>query len=479
MTVRAFNPRAHDALADEHLQSALSRARRGFVEKRAKAAGAEPDFELMRDQAREVRERSLAQLETRLARFEREVEAAGGQVHWAETPEELRRIVVGICEAAGARHVTKGKSMVGEEAELNHALEAAGITPWETDLGEYIIQLAGERPSHIVAPALHKTRGQVAELFRSAHDRGERELQAIRDIVDEARSVIRERFLAADVGITGANLLIAETGTAVLATNEGNGDLTACLPKTHIITTSFDRVVPTWEDASKILRVLARSATGQPITTYTSFFSGPRRADSHSGPEAFHIVLLDNHRSEILGSEFREMLHCIRCGACMNHCPVYQSVGGHAYNSVYPGPMGAVLSPLLRGEPEDYELANASTFCGRCEEVCPVRIPLPDLMRKLRVREARELPRPLATRLALAAYAGLARHNALWRPLTRVASRILALLARRRGVVRRLPGLGAWQRYRELPAPQGDSFQAQWRQHTRVRSGTPDQEEGK
>lgn len=479
MTARGFNSRAHAALADEQLQSALSRARRGFVEKRAKAARAEPDFERMRDQAREVRERSLAQLETSLARFEREVEAAGGQVHWAETPEELRRIVVEICQATGARHVTKGKSMVGEEAELNRALEAAGITPWETDLGEYIIQLAGERPSHIVAPALHKTRGQVAELFRNAHDRGERDLQAIRDIVDEARAVIRERFLAADVGITGANLLIAETGTAVLATNEGNGDLTACLPKTHIITTSFDRVVPTWEDASKILRVLARSATGQPITTYTSFFSGPRRPDSQSGPEAFHVVLLDNHRSEILGSEFREMLHCIRCGACMNHCPVYQSVGGHAYNSVYPGPMGAVLSPLLRGEPEDYELANASTFCGRCEEVCPVRIPLPDLMRRLRTKEARELPRSLFGRLSLASYAGIAGRPRLWRSLMPVASRILAFLSRGRGVVGRLPGLGGWQRYRELPAPQGESFQARWRRRTRARSSVADQRGGK
>ncbi|WP_116364088.1 lactate utilization protein B [Parahaliea mediterranea] len=459
--VRQFNTRAHKALADSQLQRALAKARSGFVDKRAHAAASEPDFEHMRDQAREVRQRALANLAMCLEQFEQQVLAAGGQVHWAETPDDLRRIVIDICRDSGARAVTKGKSMVGEEAHLNVALEAAGITPWETDLGEYIIQLAKEPPSHIVAPALHKTRGQIEHLFRDAHRLGERALDEVSQLVDEARAVIRERFLNADVGITGANMLIAETGTAVLVTNEGNGDLTARLPRTHIITTSFDRVVPTWDDASKIIRVLARSATGQPITSYTSFFSGPRAGNEQDGPDQFHVVLLDNHRSALLGTEFETMLHCIRCGACMNHCPVYQAVGGHTYNAVYPGPMGAVLSPLLRGAPQDDALPNASSFCGRCEAVCPVRIPLPGLMRKLREREQQQTP-AIASRWLLRLHARLSRHPALYRSLTGWGSRALALAAGGRGRLRRIPLLGGWSRERDLPAPQGGSFQQQW-----------------
>ncbi|GAB3272650.1 LutB/LldF family L-lactate oxidation iron-sulfur protein [Parahaliea aestuarii] len=468
---QTFIARAGGALDDSQLQSALAKARSGFVDKRATAIAAEPDFETMRDQAREVRQRSLANLATCLEQFEQQVNAAGGQVHWAESTDDLRRIVIDICEQAGAKTVTKGKSMVGEEAALNEALEQAGLTPWETDLGEYIIQLAHEPPSHIVAPALHKTRDQVAELFRDAHALGERDLGEVRALVDEARAVIRERFLSADVGITGANLLIAETGTAALVTNEGNGDLTARLPRTHIITTSFDRVVPTWEDASKIFRVLARSATGQPITAYTSFFSGPRAEGEQDGPESFHVVLLDNHRTEILDSEFREMLHCIRCGACMNHCPVYQSVGGHTYDSVYPGPMGAVLSPLLRGYAQDDELPNASSFCGRCEEVCPVRIPLPGLMRKLREREMVQEKPPWLTRRMLAAFGWLAQRPVLYRYLTGAGTRVLATLGRRRGALRSLPLASAWTAHRDLPAPQGASFQLRWARAQRKAEG--------
>ncbi|TXS90273.1 iron-sulfur cluster-binding protein [Parahaliea maris] len=468
---QTFIARAGAALDDPQLQSALARARSGFVDKRASAIAAEPDFDLMRDQAREVRQRSLSNLAACLEEFEQQVTAAGGQVHWAESTEDLRRIVIDICLRAGAQTVTKGKSMVGEEAALNQALEQAGLTPWETDLGEYIIQLAHEPPSHIVAPALHKTRSQIADLFRNAHALGERDLGEVSALVDEARAVIRERFLSADVGITGANLLIAETGTAALVTNEGNGDLTARLPRTHIVTTSFDRVVPGWEDASKILRVLSRSATGQPITAYTSFFSGPRAQGEQDGPENFHVVLLDNHRTDLLASEFREMLHCIRCGACMNHCPVYQNVGGHAYDSVYPGPMGAVLSPLLRGYSQDDELPNASSFCGRCEEVCPVRIPLPGLMRKLRERETLEKKSSWLSRRLLAAFAVVARKPVLYRHLTSAGTRLLGAVGRRRGVLRTVPLASGWTRYRDLPAPQGASFQQRWAREEGTKAG--------
>ncbi|MYM63350.1 LutB/LldF family L-lactate oxidation iron-sulfur protein [Pseudomaricurvus sp. HS19] len=460
-----FIVRSQEALTNEQLQSALAKAGGGFVARRQSAIDQVPDFEQMRDQAQAVRQKSLANLDIYLAYFEQQVEAAGGKVHWARSPEDLRRIVIGICQQAGARTIAKGKSMVGEEAHLNAALEAAGMIPWETDLGEYILQLAQEPPSHIVAPALHKTKAEIEALFRNAHQLGERDLQEVKAIVDEARDVIRERFLTADVGITGANMLIAETGTAVLVTNEGNGDLSSCLPKTHIITTTFDRVVPTWEDASKIIRVLARSATGQPITSYTSFFSGPKGENDHDGPEAFHVVLLDNHRSEILASDYREMLHCIRCGACMNHCPVYQAVGGHAYDSVYPGPMGAVLSPLLRGYPQDYELPNASSFCGRCESVCPVRIPLPGLMRKLREQERQVAPPPRVNRTLLSSFAWLASKPALYRRLTSAGSWLLHKLGRGKGRLHKVPLARGWSQQRELPLPQGASFQSQWEQH--------------
>lgn len=457
------------ALADKNLQQALARAQSGFVEKRARAVASVPNFSAMCDRAQQVRQKSLNNLDTYLLQFEEKVIAAGGHVHWASTPKEMREIVVQLCEQAGAKRVTKGKSMVGEEVYLNEALERANIEPLETDLGEYIIQLAKEKPSHIVAPALHKTREQIKTLFLHQHQLGERDLTEVQDIVNEAREVIRDHFLTADVGITGANILIAETGTAVVVTNEGNGDLTATLPKMHIITSSIEKVVENWNDASAIIRVLARSATGQDITSYTSFFTGPKKEKDRDGPESFHIVLLDNQRSEILGSEYKEMLQCIRCGACMNHCPVYQAVGGHTYNSVYPGPMGAVLTPLLFKEKISakpkayYQLPNASTFCGRCESVCPVRIPLPGLMRKLRDQEQREGGANKLGRLLNKLFCALASRPKLYRILTNIGSKAMSILGAKKGRFKRFPFFAGWTRYRDFPAPTGGSFQSQWR----------------
>ena len=456
----AFIARSREALADATLQGALAKARPGFVHKRRSAIEQVSNFDALRDKARDVRQRALRDLDIYLAIFEKRVNDAGGQVHWASSTADLRRIVIDIARAAGARTATKGKSMVGEEAELNRALEKAGIQPVETDLGEYILQLADEAPSHIVAPALHKTRGQISELFYRDHALGERSLESVKDIVDEARQVIRQHYIEADIGITGANILIADTGTCVLCTNEGNGDLTASLPDTHIVTTSLDKVVASWDDASAILRVLARSATGQPITTYTTFY-GPRQAGDLDGPANFHVVLLDNGRSQLLGSEFQEMLQCIKCGACMNHCPVYQAVGGHSYHSVYPGPMGSILTPLLRGEPGDSSLAEASTFCGRCQEVCPVRIPLPDLLRKIRDRKQRQHPRNLAA-TGVKAFMWLARRPRLYRRLTSAATRLLRAAAGSRPRWHSLPGLGRWTQHRDFPVPGGKTFQQQW-----------------
>ena len=302
---------------------------------------------------------------------------SGGRVHFAPSAADARDIVLKICKDAGASLVTKGKSMVSEEIGLNAHLEATGIEVAETDLGEHIIQIRHDAPSHIVAPVIHLNKEEIAEDFVRAH-RGlpqDRSLSAVPDLVAEARAVLREKFVSADVGITGANLLIAETGSSVIVTNEGNGDLTGTLPKVHIVIASIEKLVPTLEDACTVLRLLARSGTGQEITTYTTFATGPARDGDPDGPRQYHVVLLDNGRSEMLGGDFRAMLRCIRCGACLNHCPVYGTIGGHAYGSLYPGPMGAVLTPALYGIDHARDLPNASSFCGRCEEVCPMAIP--------------------------------------------------------------------------------------------------------
>jgi L-lactate dehydrogenase complex protein LldF len=361
--------------------------------------------------------------------------------------------------------VTKGKSMISEEIGLNAALEAAEIEPVETDLGEYIIQLRGETPSHIIAPAVHLTKEQVEADFRRAHrDLPEgRDLSRPEQMLTEARGILRDKFLIADVGITGANFLIAETGTSIIVTNEGNGDLTQILPKVHIVIASLEKLVPTLEDASQLLRVLARSATGQDMSVYTTLSTGPRHQGDLDGPEEYHVVLIDNGRSAMLGGEFQDMLRCIRCGACMNHCPVYHAVGGHAYGSVYSGPMGAVLTPSLTGVENSGQLPNASTFCGRCEAVCPVRIPLPGMMRHWREREFERRLSPASVRYGIGLWAFFAKRPTLYRLTTDLAMRALHLIGGARGRFASLPFAGGWTRYRDFPAPQGATFQSRWR----------------
>ncbi|MBO0753043.1 MAG: lactate utilization protein, partial [Bradyrhizobiaceae bacterium] len=338
-----FPDNARRALADPDLQGALKFVEVNFIARRREAAGRLPEFEQLRDGARDIKDHTLAHLDLYLEAYEQRVIAQGGHVHYAVTAADARTIILDICRRLGARTVTKGKSMIAEEIGLNDFLEDNGVAPVETDLGEYIIQLRHEMPSHIIAPAVHLTKAQVEGDFRRAHTH----LPAGRNLVEpasllaEARGVLREKFLTADVGITGANFLVAETGTSVIVTNEGNGDLTQTLPKAHIVLASLEKLVPTLEDLSQLLRVLARSATGQEMSVYTTLSTGPRRAHDPDGPGEYHVVLLDNGRSSMVGGEFRDMLRCIRCGACMNHCPVYHAVGGHAYGWVYPGPMGA------------------------------------------------------------------------------------------------------------------------------------------
>lgn len=459
-----FKENAHRALHDPALQRALGNVETGFIGKRRKAAAKLPEFEALRDSARDIKNHTLAHLELYLEAYEAKVTAAGGHVHFAPTAADARDIVASICKRLGAKTVAKGKTMISEEIDLNEHLDAIGVKPVETDLGEYIIQLRGERPSHIVAPVIHLNRDQIEANFRAAHTglAADRDLSAPESLLAEARGVLRQKFLAADVGITGANFLVAETGTSIIVTNEGNGDLSQTLPKAHIVLASIEKLVPTLDDAAQMLRVLARSATGQEISVYTTFSTGPRRPGDVDGPEEYHVVILDNGRSAMLAGEFREMLRCIRCAACMNHCPVYHAVGGHAYGWVYPGPMGAVLSPSLIGVEKAGHLPNASTFCGRCESVCPVRIPLPKLMRHWREREFERNLSPAPVRSGLAVWAFFARRPRLYRLATRLGMGALGLLGRNRGRFRALPFAGGWTDTRDLAAPQGSTFQARW-----------------
>jgi L-lactate dehydrogenase complex protein LldF len=460
-----FKERARHALHDPQLRRALTHVEAGFVERRAKAVAALPEFEALRDQVKAIKDHTIAHLDLYLEAYEEKVRESGGEVHYAETAADARDIMLRLCRDAGARTVTKGKSMVAEEIGLNEHLAANGVTPVETDLGEYIIQLRDEPPSHIIAPAVHVTREQIEADFRRAHPflPADRDLSEPSALLGEARAVLRERFLSADVGITGANFLIAETGTSVIVTNEGNGDLTQNLPRVHIVLATIEKITPTLEDVSQILRVLARSATGQEVSVYTTFSTGPRRDGDPDGPDAYHVVILDNGRSAVLGTEFQDMLRCIRCGACLNHCPVYQEVGGHAYGWVYPGPMGAVLSPMLIGVDKAGHLPNASSFCGRCEAVCPMKIPLPNMMRHWREREFERHLTPKRYRQGLKFWAWFARRPRMYAWATGLAMRVLGNFRWRRGRYRWLPFAGSWSEHRDMPAPEGMTFQDMWR----------------
>ncbi len=460
-TCRTFQENARKALDDTRLQAQMARTiKDGFQQKRLKGMSRLPEYEALRDAARDLKNHVLDHLDAYLLRFEAEVVKAGGQVHWARDADEARAIILKICQEANAKTVTKGKSMITEEIALNDHLAAHGIEPVETDLGEYIIQLRHELPSHIIAPALHLSKEQVAETFKENHTHlnADRDLSEAPTLLKEARAELREKFLAADVGITGANMFIAETGTAVIVTNEGNGDLTQSLPPVHIAVSSIEKVVPTLDDATLLLRLLARTATGQEQTVYNTFFTGAKRPDDPDGPQDFHMVLLDNGRSELLASEFRDILRCIRCGACINHCPVYGVTSGHAYGWVYPGPVGSVLTPHFVGIDEAHQLPGASTFCGRCEEVCPVRIPLPQLLRNWRVRAFQRGHPGGLQRLGLKIWVMFAKRPALYRRALSVGIGVLKRIAGKRGAYRWLPGAGGWTKTRDLPAPQGGTF---------------------
>src|SRR5512134_1077614 len=456
ITSMHFKATASTKLSNANLQAALRRLQGNFVRGRADRVAELGNYEEIRSAAAAIRDRALADLDLYLQEFERNAVARGAVVHWAETREDVNRIVTGLATQYGVRKAVKSKSMVSEECALNDALEAAGVEVVETDLGEYILQLAKEPPSHIVAPVVHKTRDEVSDLFEAKH-RTPRKTD-IAALTREAREMLRRDFLTAGMGISGANFIVAETGSTLIVTNEGNGRLVTTLPRVHVAITGIEKVVPTLEDVSTLMRLLPAHGTGQTISNYISVTTGVKGEGDRDGPEHFHVILLDGGRAEMLGSDLQPMLRCIRCGACMNHCRVYQSVGGHAYGWVYPGPMGSVLTPSYVGLANALDLPNAATFCNQCGVVCPVKIPLPDLMRKLRERQFEERLKPWPERLALALWGWVALRPAIYAMMTALGARMLSFVGGRGKLIHRLPLAAGWTDGRDFPAPQGRTF---------------------
>lgn len=456
-----FKARAHEKLADRDLQSALNRLQGNFVRGRAQRVAELDNFEAIRDAAAAIRDRVLASLDIYLEEFERNAAARGAQVHWAETSEEVNRIVCDIARRHGVRKAVKSKSMVTEECALNDALEAAGIEVMETDLGEYILQLARETPSHIVAPVIHKTRDAVSDLFAEKH--GTSRKTDIAELTREARDRLRGHFVTADMGISGANFAIAETGSTLIVTNEGNGRMVTTLPRVHVAITGIEKVLPTLEDAATLMRLLPAHGTGQSISNYISVTTGVKGEGEQDGPEHFHIILFDGGRTRLVGTELQPMLRCIRCGACMNHCPVYQSVGGHAYGWVYPGPMGSVLTPSYVGLENALDLPNAATMCNQCGVVCPVKIPLPDLMRKLREQQFERKLKSWTERAAFSLWRWVAERPGVYALATAMGARLLAFMGGRDRLIHRVPMAGGWTAGRDIPAPQGATFRELYR----------------
>ncbi|MCX7176665.1 MAG: LutB/LldF family L-lactate oxidation iron-sulfur protein [Proteobacteria bacterium] len=466
-----FKARAGQKLADVLLQENLGKAKSRFVGMRAKAIVEVDDFEATREAAKLLRNRSLDDLDLWLEQFEQQATRRGATVLWARDSAEICKLVIDIAQRHGVKKITKSKSMLSEEAGLNLALEAAGIQPVETDLGEYILQINdNEPPSHIIAPVFHKSKEEISALFARTHRRPA--LTDIQALTREAREVLRPHFLSADMGISGGNFLVAETGSVALVTNEGNGRMVTTLPKVHVVVTGIEKVIPTLEDLSTLMRLLPRSATGQSISNYFSLLTGVKKPEESDGPEHLYFILVDNGRADLVGGEFAEMLRCIRCGACMNHCPVYQTVGGHAYGWVYPGPMGSILTPLFTGLENAIDLPQAATLCNQCGVVCPVKIPLPDLLRKLREKQMERRLRPLTERLALLAWGWMARHPRLYALGTKIGVRYLQWLAHdgeRNDRIRILGMATEWTRGRDFPAPEGKTF----REMYAARKGNP------
>lgn len=450
-----------EALGNQKLQSALSMLSDTLGQRNKDAFAELKDSSLLRDRARAIKDATLAELDRHLETLEASVQRRGGQVHYADDGADACQIIARIIRAAGGRHVVKSKSMTTEEIHLNHALEAEGFHVVETDFGEYILQVAGQRPSHLVAPAVHLRVPQVAEIL--SRDAGEALPEDPEQLAAYARRTLRKEFARADVGISGANFAVAETGTVVLVTNEGNGRLTTSLPRVHIAVLGMEKVIPRLADLPVFLKVLARAATGQKLSIYTSLITGARQPGELDGPDEFHLVVLDNGRSRILGGPLRESLFCIRCGACLNACPIYRNIGGHAYGGVYAGPIGAVLTPLYSGLADHHHLPHASSLCGACQAACPVKIAIPEML--VQLREQLHSEPTQSSRVEAAIYrlwAATMRRPRLYRLATWLATRTVGRWKRGSGWISHLPGLGGWTGVRDFPAPAHERFRDWW-----------------
>ena len=463
-----FRQAAATVLADETVQANLAGLYTGFRQARLDAVADTPDWELARERGQAIKARTLDNLDYYLEMVEKNVLAAGGHIYFAHDASAAADYVAGLALQRGVKLVIKGKSMVSEELDLNRRLENEGIEPVETDLGEFIVQLADETPFHIIAPAIHKSREDVSRLF--TEKLGTPDHDDIGDLARVARDELRQKFLDADMGITGVNFVVAETGTVVLVTNEGNGRMCTSLPKIHVAITGMEKVIPSMDDLGLFLRLLIRSATGQMISSYVTTITGPRGGDEEDGPEEFHLVMVDNGRSRMLADlQLREALSCLKCGACLNDCPVYRKVGGHAYGWVYPGPIGAVVSPMLTNLSDAKDLPYASTLCGACREACPVKINIPRMLLYLRkeLTEGETYPDQKSTSaVETAAFkawrASVA--NPFMLKLANLLGRLLQVPFARGGRLDWLPPpLSGWTRYRSFPALASKPFRDRWR----------------
>jgi len=456
-----FEQNVSQALAQPNLKPVIRRTTDKAEAKRAEAVANFPGFENARLQGQKVKDHTIKYMDHYLAEFEKNATAQGAIVHWASDGEEASRIVLDICKQHEAKKVTRSKSMLGEEIGLSHALDNAGIERVETDLAEHIIQLAGDPPSHIVWPAMHRSREDVIKLFREYH-KDPTSSEEIVELVRSARRDLRSKFLTSDIGISGANFLLADSGSTCTVTNEGNAELTTTPPKVHIVTAGIEKLVPSMAHAVPLLRLLTRSATGGEITQYITFHNGPKRKNDADGPEECHIVLVDNGRTKMLAKGMEEMLRCIRCGACMNHCVVYKHIGGHAYGSVYPGPMGSVLTPHMNSLKVANKQTHACTMNGRCEEVCPVKIPLPKLLRSLRSQSWEKKYEPLTNRVFVTVFSQLAKRPKLFQLFSSCALPFMKLF-NRKGWIHSMPMTSGWTKNRDLIAPESKTFMQQYK----------------
>jgi L-lactate dehydrogenase complex protein LldF len=472
LTAKTFDRNAKAALNDVQLRGALRNLANTFGERRKTAIATVENWEDLREKARSIKEETLLHLDAYLEEFTANAEQAGAKIHWARDAKEANSIVLNLLREKNASKVVKSKSMATEEIHLNYALEKAGINPVETDLGEWIIQLAKETPSHIVVPAIHKTKKQIADLFTEKV--GIEPTDDVAVLTKTARDILRSKFAEAEIGISGVNFGVAETGTILILENEGNARLTTSLPQTHIAVMGIEKIIPKFTDLDVFLKLLPRSGTGQRLTTYQSLITGTKRNAADEGPEEVHIVLMDNGRSAMLAHPTtRQSLACIRCGACLNACPVYQAVGGHAYGAVYPGPIGAVITPQLIGIGNAKQLPYASSLCGACREVCPVKIDIPELLLHLRaeIAEGAEVKHKFSESLAFRLYSRAWAKASTYQLGTKSARLMQKLIARNgkigkvSGLLAKIaPPLGAWTAWRDAPTIAPKSFRTIWKE---------------